>query len=61
MEVHFRRAKRKTQIYSDYDDEGAKANMNKDEDENIWTENKEVKRMSIRGKMAQKRKQKGKR
>jgi len=29
VKVHFRRAKRKTQIYGDYDDEGAKANMKK--------------------------------
>jgi len=44
VKVQFRRAKRKTQIYGDYDDEGAKANMNKDEDDSIWTENKEDKR-----------------
>jgi len=50
VKVHFKRAKRKTQLYSDYDDEGAKANMNKDEDDNIWTGNKEYKRMKMKGK-----------
>ena len=53
MKVHFRREKRKTQIYNDYNDEGAKANMNKDEDDNMWTENKEDKRKKVRGKMVQ--------
>jgi len=50
VKVHFRRVKRKTHIYGDYDDEGAEANMNKEEDNNIWTENKEDKRMKTRGK-----------
>ena len=64
MNVHFRRVKRNTQIYGDYDDEGAEANMNEDEDDNTWTENKEDKRMKMRGKMAQrgsKKELKGKR
>jgi len=50
VKVHFRRENRKTQIYGDYDDEGAEANMNKDEDDNIWTKNKEDKRTKMRGK-----------
>ena len=37
-------------MYSDYDDEGAEANMNKDEDDNMWTKNKEDKRKKMRGK-----------
>jgi len=41
VNVHFRRTKKKKHIYGNYDDEGAEANMNKDEDDNIWIENNE--------------------
>jgi len=47
VNVHFITTKRKTQVYGVDDAKTAESNINKGEDNRIWTENKIYKKMKM--------------